>query len=324
MYKNELDRHIQNNSTSNSFVFFGESSFLIDLYTQKVTKADDDASILNFYFDEYNFNSAKAHLSQASLFGGQNILIIKSDKKVPKKELDILISYCEKNQDNIFVYAYFGPDHKTYNNKKTFAKSSTISVRFFNPNQGEAINIVSQVAQEKKVNIDNYTITHLLGIHNGDVALSSNEIEKFRVYDRAITTKDIDNLVFFFFHINIDDLIKKLLNKKDFKDDLKNILEHGEDEIRVITAIATYLTQLYMFNIYIRVNGAPNALEVLGHPLPPQILKDRSALSLKFKPHTYYKLHSLLLDSELKMKSSNVDKGAIILSTLIRFQQLLY
>lgn len=322
MYKSEFDKHQQNNSLSNSFVFFGESNFLIDLYTKKMTTIED-ASVLNFYHDEYDFSSAKAHLSQASLFGGQNILIIKTEKKVPKKDLDILIEYCEKNQDNIFVYAYYGSDHKTYSNKKTFSKSKTMAVRFFHPNQGEAINIVSQIALQKKVNIDNFTVTHLLGIHNGDVALACNEIDKFRVYDRAITSKDIDNLVFGLAQINIDDLIKKLLNKKDFKEELQNIIEHGEDEIRIITAILSHLTQLYMFNIYIRVNGAPNALEILGYPLPPQILKERSTMSLKFTPQTYYKLHTILLESELKMKSSNVDKGAILLSTLIRFTQII-
>ncbi|MCK4974440.1 MAG: hypothetical protein KAR81_04235, partial [Sulfurimonas sp.] len=241
MYKNELDKHIQNNSISNSFVFFGESGFLIDTYTEKLTNIED-ASLLKFYHDEYDFNSAKAHLSQASLFGGQNILIIKSEKKVPKKDLDTFIDFCEKNPDNIFVYAYYGSDHKTYT--KAFSKTNTMSVRFFNPNQGEAIFTVAQLAREKQVNIDNFTITHLLNIHNGDVALACNEIDKFKVYDRAITTKDIDNLVFGLAEINIDDFIKKILNKKDFKIELQNILEHGEDEIRVITAITAYLTQL--------------------------------------------------------------------------------
>lgn len=322
MYKNELDNAIKNGKVSNSFVFFGESSFLIDMYTKMLSNIDD-ASVLSFYYDEYDFNSAKAHLSQASLFGGNNILIIKSEKKVPKKELDILIDYCEKNSDNLFIYAYYGSDHKTYNNKKAFAKSSTMSVRFFHPKDYEAQNIITEVAKEKNVNIDKYSISHLLNIHNGDVALSCNEIDKFRVYDRAITTKDIDNLVFGLAQINIDDLIKKLLHKKDFKEDLKNILEHGEDEIRVITAITAYLTQLYMFNIYIRVNGTPNALEILGYPAPKFVVDEKAALSLKFKPNTYYKLHELLLESELKMKSSSVDKNAILLSTLIRIQKLI-
>ncbi len=322
MYKNELDKAIQSSKISNSLVFFGESSFLIDMYTKMLTNVED-ASILSFYHDEYDFKSAKAHLSQASLFGDRNILIIKSEKKVPKKELDILIEYCEKNPDNIFIYAYYGSDHKTYNNKKTFAKFSTMSVRFFHPKEYEAQNIVMQVAKEKNVNIDKYSISHLLNIHNGDVALSSNEIDKFRVYDREITTKDIDNLVFGLAEISIDDLIKNILNKKDFREDLANIIEHGEDEIRVITAISSYITQLYMFNIYIRVNGAPNALEILGYPAPKFVVDEKAAFSLKFKPNTYYKLIELLLESELKMKSSHVDKGAILLSSLIRIQKLL-
>jgi len=320
MYKNELDKHIQSGKLSNSFVFFGESNFLIDSYTKKLSNIED-ASMLTFYYDEYDFKTAKAHLSQASLFGGENILIVKSEKKVPKKELDILIDLCEKNSDNLFIYAYYGSDHKTY--AKAFSKKSTIVVRFFHPNHNEAINIISEVVREKNVNMDKYSIAHLLNIHNGDVALACNEIEKFRVYDKVITTKDIEHLVSGLAEISIDDFIKKTLHKKDFKDDLKNILEHGEDEIRVLTALTAYLTQLYMFNIYIRVNGTPNALEILGYPAPKFVVDEKAALSLKFKPNTYYKLHALLLESELKMKSSNVDKGAILLSTLIRVQRLL-
>jgi len=322
MYQSEFDRHLKNNTIGNSFTFFGESLFLIDRYTKMLSNIED-ASMLNYNQDEYDFNSAKAHLSQASLFGGVNILIIKSHKKVPKKELETLIQYCEKNQDNLFIYAYTGDDHKTYNAKNYFKNFKTMSVRFFNPKHADAVNIVAQTAKNLNVNIDNYSIGHLLNIHNGDVALSANEIEKFIVFDRPITTKDIDSLVFGLAEINIEDMIKKIITQKDFKDDVQSILEHGEDEIRILTSITLFMTQLYMFNIYIRINGAPNAIDILGHPLPPQILKERSELSLKFKPHTYFKLQNLLLDSELKMKKAGVDKGAILLSTLIRFQQLL-
>ena len=322
MYKNELDNLIRDGKVSNSFIFFGESAFLIEMYSKMMTTVDD-ANILNFYHDEYDFNSAKSHLSQGSLFGDRNILIIKSEKKVPKKELEIFLALCSKNPDNIFVYAYFGSDHKTYNNKKTFSSFNVMCVRFFNPKDFEAQNIVLGHAQDLNVNIDKYSVSHLLGIHNGDVALSVNEIEKFRVFDRAITTKDIDNLVFGLGAINLDDFIKKLLSKKDFKYDLLTILEHGEDEIRVLTSITSYITQLYMFNVYIRVNGAPNALEILGYPAPKFVVEEKSQLSLKFKPHTYAKLHNLLLDSELKMKSAHIDKRAILLSTLIRVQKLI-
>jgi DNA polymerase-3 subunit delta len=320
LYKSELDKHIQNGSISNSFILFGESTFLIDRYTQILTNVPD-SSVAKFYHDEYSFKPAKAHLSQASLFGDRNVLIIKSEKKIPKKELETLIESCEKNKENIFVYAYYGDDHKTY--AKAPAKTKTMCVRFFHPNQGEAIFTVSQVAREKKVNIDNQSISHLLSIHNWDVALACNEIEKLKIYDRAITTKDVDNLVFGLAEVNIESFINKILNKKDFKADLESMLEHGEDEIRILTAITSYITQLYMFHIYIRVNGAPNALEILGYPAPKFVVDSKASMSIKIKPQTYYKLHELLLTSELKMKSSHVDKGAVLLSTLLRVQQLL-
>ena len=322
MYKNEFDKHIQNKTISNSFVFFGESTFLIDMYTKMLTNIEG-ANILTYYHDEYDFNSAKAHLSQGSLFGDRNILIVKSEKKVPKKELDALLELCDKNPDNIFVYAYYGSDHKSYNNKKAFAKTKAMSVRFFHPKEYEAQNIITHIAQEKNVDIDKFTISHLLKIHNGDVALAANEIEKFQVYDRAITTKDVDNLVYGLASTNLDDFIKKILEKKDFRSDLQNILEHGEDEIRILTAITTYITQLYMFNIYIRINGTPNALDILGYPAPSFVVEQKASSAIKIKPKTYLQMHELLLESELQMKSSNVKKDAILLSSLIRLQKLI-
>ena len=322
MYKNELDKHIQNKTISNSFVFFGESSFLIDMYTKMLTNIEE-ANIITYYHDEYDFHSAKAHLSQGSLFGDRNILVIKSEKKIPKKELDTLLALCEKNPDNIFVYAYYGLDYKTYNNKKTFAKTATMSVRFFHPKEYEAQNIIAQLAQEKNVNIDKYTISHLLKIHNGDVALSANEIEKFRVFDRAVTTKDVDSLVYGLASVNLEEFVQKLLEKKDFRKDLQNLLEHGEDEIRIISAITASLTQLYMFHIYIRINGAPNALDILGYPAPSFVVEQKASAAIKIKPQTYLKLHELLLKSELQMKSAHSDKSALLLSSLIRLQQLI-
>jgi len=322
MYKNEFDNYIKQGKISNSFVFFGESSFLIDMYVKMLSNIDD-SSILSLYHDEYSFESAKTHLLQASLFGDRNILIIKSEKKIPKKELDILIDFCEKNKDNIFIYAYYGSDYKTYNNKKTFSGKSTMCVRFFHPKDYEAQNIILQIAQEKGVDIDKYTIAHLLNIHNGDIALCVNEIDKFKIYDTKINTKDIENLVFGLSEISMDDFITKLLNKKDFRNDLSNILEHGEDEIKILTAITSYITQLFMFNIYIRINGTPNALEILGYPAPKFVVDKKASMSIKFKPKTYYKIHKLLLQSELKMKNSNVDKSAVLLSTLIQTQKLI-
>jgi len=322
MYKNELDKHIKSKTLSNSLIFFGESNFLIDMYTKMLSNIED-ASTLTLYYDEYDFTLAKSHLSQASLFGGNNILLVKSEKKIPKNELEVLFGLCAKNSDNLFIYAYYGSDHKVYNNAKTFAKYKTMSVRFFHPKEYEAQNILLHIAQEKKIRIDKYTLKHLLDINNGDITLSANELNKFEIYDKEITIKDVDTLVYGLSEVSLESFIKKVLSKKDFLEDLHNLLEHGEDEIRILTALTSYVNTLYMFHIYIRVYGAPNAKEILGYNAPKFVVDEKAAMSIKFKPHTYLKLHTLLLENELKMKSADGDKNALLLATLIGFQKLL-
>lgn len=321
MYKKEFDQHITSNTLSNAIILFGESHFFIDRYA-KILSDMEDASKLNMYHDEYNFATAFAHMSQGSLFGDANVLLIKTEKKVPKADLDKLVEVCQKNPTNRFIYAYYGSDYKTCD-KAFGAKTGGMSVRFFEPTHGEAIAYIADEAQDVGIKMDKYTINHLLQAQNNDISLAAAELEKLKLYNKEISTKDIDELVYGLAQITIEQLINKILMKHDFKESLEKILESGEDEIRIITALTAFITQLYLFNIYIRVNGTPNSIEILGYNLPQFILKEKATFSLKFKPSTYKNMLDLLLTSELKLKSSSIDKEAILFSTLIRLQKII-
>lgn len=321
MYKKEFEQHLAKGTLTNAIILFGESHFFIDRYA-KVLSEVPDASKLTMYHDEYNFKSSYEHLSQGSLFGDANLLLIKTEKKVPKADLDKLVEVCQKNPTNRFIYAYYGTDHKTCD-KAFSAKAGGMSVRFFDPNLGESIAFLSQEAQNAGIKMDKYTISHLLQAQNNDLSLAASELDKLKLFDKEITTKDIDEMVYGLAHVTIDQLINKVLTKQDFKASLERILESGEDEIRVITALSAFVTQLYLFNIYIRVNGAPNSMEILGYNLPQFILNEKATFSLKFKPSAYKNMLDLLLSSELKIKSSHIDKESILFSTLIKLQKLI-
>ena len=321
MYKRDFDQHLIKNSFSNALMFFGESHFFIDKYVNLLGDIED-ASKLSLYHDEYNFNTAQAHLSQASLFGDTNLLIIKSEKKIPKTDLDKLIELCKKNPTNRFIYAYYGTDYKT-SDKSFSAKDTGMSVRFFTPNHTEAINCLSEEAKSIELKIDKYALNHLLQTQNNDLALGVSELEKLKLYDREITTKDIDMLVYGLAQVTLEQLIDRILLKQDFKKNLEQILQSGEDEIKIIIALSNFVTQLYLFNIYIRVNGTPNSQEILGYTLPPFVLAQKATFSLKFKLLTYKNMMDLLLSAELKLKSSNIDKEAILFSTLLKLQKII-
>lgn len=88
MYKNEFDNLLKQNKKFDAYMFYGQSTFLIDYYSNLVANsiASKD-EIQRFYFDDYDFKYIKDQLLQSSLFSSNNLIIIKTEKKIQKKIL---------------------------------------------------------------------------------------------------------------------------------------------------------------------------------------------------------------------------------------------
>lgn len=322
--KQDFDRLLQQEKIPRAMMFFGESEFMIDFHAKKLCDlwgADDGVYAL--YHQDYNFTDAKAHISQGSLFGGNNVLLIKNEKKVPKKELDELISYVGKSPSNFLIYCYYGPDYKT-SDKSFTPKLGADSIRFFNPFFTEAKSIIRQEAKLLNLQINDDAITHLLLSQNHNLSLACNELEKLSILKIPIHAKDINEHVFPLAEVKLDELILDILAKKDFRSNLQRLLETGESEIQVITAISNFVTQLFLFHSYIKIHGAIDSAAILGYKLPAFIEKERATLSIKFKLQTYEKLLDHLLETELLLKSGgSKDTNSLLLAALIRLQVIL-
>jgi len=323
MKRQELDNLIAQNRAPGSVMLYGESHFLIEHYAKALSRAEDP-NILNVYFDEYHHATAKAHLSQGSLFGGQNILIVKTEKKLPKAELTAFLEQVKKNPDNRFIYAYYGTDFKKSATSAFTAKNSGVAIRLFRPYPSEARQIVLIEAKTRGIDLEPYAATHLLESQNGDLALSINELEKFALIPGRIGTKEIDKLVYGVAEVKVDQLIEALLQKADFTPLLRRLQESGEDEIRLLGALANHIAQLYLFYASIKLSGAVDSAKILGYKLPPRIEQARSQQCLRLKQPQYTALMQLLCETELKMKSAGAgDKDALLISTFLQVQSLL-
>jgi len=321
MTRQDLDRHLQNRNAPRAMALFGESHFFIDRYLTALSRIEG-ASVLSMYHDEYDFSTAKAHLSQGSLFGDQNLLIVKHEKKLPKSELDTFVELVGKNPDNTFIYCYVGDDVKSVDT--AFKGTHAGSVRFYSPFANEARAILLQEAQRAGVQLDNQAAFHLLDLHNNDLSLACNELSKLSILGKPITMKEIDEHVYGLSEIKLDHFITQVIEKKEFLPSLRHLLESGENEIQLLTAISGFLTQLYLFNISIKIHGIADSALVLGYKLPGFIEKERASLSIKITPNGYKKGINLLLDTELKMKSTgSPDQESLLLSALLKLQSVL-
>ena len=324
MYKNVFENLLRSNNLPKSILLYGECDYQNNYFSQKIVEKwsqPDDEKLL-FHYDEYDFTTAKNHLSQSSLFGGQNIVLIKTDKTIQKKELDTLVKLCEKSDNSFLLFQYFGDSKKATNLAKSFKKNF---VRFFKPNLGEALSLLNTKAREVGLNINGYALQHLYLLQLENLSLCVNEFEKLAIFDREITTSDIDKVVYGLGSVGLDSFVEKLLKKEDIKESFSTLCESGNaDEVRVINSIQSYLSQLLLFHMYIKIHGSFDARAILGYPLPPQLAKQKADHSIKIDIQSYKYMLVHLAKSELALKKTkNLDKNAYLISSLIKLQTYL-
>ncbi|HEY9189510.1 MAG TPA: DNA polymerase III subunit delta [Sulfurovum sp.] len=322
MYQREFDQKLKQ-TLPKAVLLYGENDYLtdhyIDLYIQRT---DAKESMLTLYHDEWNFEQAKGFLSQTSLFGGINLVVVKHDKKIPKKELDILIELANKNEDNYFLYAYAGASKDAKSMQSAFSeKKGGVWVRFFEPNIRDGIAMLQQKAQQIQLDIDHYALQHLMLLLNNNLALCANELNKLAILGMKVTSKDIDRLVYSTAPLATEQLLIDLFSKKPITPTITKLLDLGEDEASLLRSTQYFVNQIFLFHAYIKLHGHVDSAEILGYKLPKQIEEQKAQLALRVKSAALLKIFEHLLESEIHIKNAPATQKEVLLySTLIKLQ----
>ncbi len=326
MYMREFDNMLKGGLV-HAVILNGDNEYFISKYKKHyVDTLDIKESMLSMYNDEYDFQRAKDYLSQSSLFGDANFLYIRIDKKIPKKELDTLISYCTADS-NSYLMVVFDLEYKKISDLAksiTPKKGSMAFVRLFETTPKEAIAILQQEAQKLGLDIDNYALSHLFSTLNNNLALAVNELEKLSIFDRSITTKDIDMVVYSAIPPGMEDIFMDIFHKKSVTEAIEKILETGEDAISILRALQRFVTNLYLYHIYIRIHGTYDAREITGVNLPKYISQKRAEIAIRIKLSQYLSIFEELLKAELKMKEPiGLNKDTILFGLLSKIQSFI-
>ncbi len=322
MYQREFNQRLEQ-ALPKAVLLYGENAYLIDYYIDYYTqKLDAKESMLSLYHDEWEFSKARDFLSQSSLFGGINLLIIKHDKKIPKKELDSLIALTNKIADNYLLYGYGGVAKDAKSMQSAFSeKKGGVWVRFFEPTIRDGVALLQQKSQQIGLEIDHYALQHLMLLLNNNLALCANELPKLAILGTKVTSKDIDRLVYATAPLAMEQLLLELFHKKPITHTIQRILELGEDELSILRATQYFLNQLFLFHAYIKLHGHVDSQAILGYKLPKQIEEQKAQLALRIKSTTLLKLYEHLLQSELLLKKApTVQREGLLYGLLIKIQ----
>jgi len=322
MYQREFDQKLKQ-AFPKAVLLYGDNDYLIDYYIDLYkTKLDAKESMLTLYYEEWNFEQAKNYLSQTSLFGGINLVVVKHDKKIPKKELDALIVLANKNADNYFLYGYEGAAKDAKSMQSAFTeKKGGVWVRFFEPNINEGVATLQLKAQKIGLDIDHYALQHLMLLLNNNLALCSNELDKLAILDTNVTSKDIDRLVYSTAPLATEQLLIDLFNKKPITATITKLLDLGENETDLLRSTQYFVNQIFLINAYIKIHGQPDFKEILGFNPPPQVKEQKQQLALRVKSASLLKIFEHLLESEIAMKKApSTQKEVLLYSMLIKLQ----
>ena len=319
MYKNEFDNYLKQNKKFKAYMFYGQSIFLVEQYALAVAQSlGSSDEIEKLYFEDYDFKYAKDKLLQSSLFSSNNIILIKIDKKLPKKEVDALIEACNLNPDSTLIFACLGDgDFKTMEASFTL-KTNSAAVRFFLPTDPEAIRFLEFEAKMLDMKIELSALNHLYFMHKNDLALCVNDMKKLAVLGEAITTHLVDTHCFGIGTVNFEDFLHDLLSGKDISSDLSLLLEEGMNEIFLLNQVTSFVQQLFMISSYARSIGQPNPKEILGFIPPKNIWEKKSKLAINKKPEVFQEILEYLLNIELDFKSSKIDDQSLYLQASLR------
>lgn len=324
MYRKELETKLANPNFPNYFLLFGGDDYQIEFYAKEILNKFDQDNVLNLYFDEYDFAIAKDHLEQPSLFADCNILHIKSDKKIPSKELKVFIDLCKKNSNNIFIFELYEGDAKSiFDNQKAFGENF---VRFFPPsNPSEAVNLLQIYADKLNLNITKAALFTLYSIENESMILCAAELNKLSKISQDIDENLVKKTVFSLHGISFDAFFDKIIESKNIKDDYFGYLNDlNFSEILFINSLYKAFFRLFKINTYAKINSKFDLKEAIGYAPPPNIATKLKTQALSFNTNIFLEIFKLLNEAEFELKTkTNLEKESYLLSSLLNLQDLI-
>ncbi|EKB0723891.1 DNA polymerase III subunit delta [Campylobacter coli] len=319
MYRKELQNLLSKNQIDNFFFLYGADNFQSELYADFIKEKYQADEILKLFFEEYSFTRASDFLSGGSLFSEKKLLEIKTSKKIPTKELKVLVELCKNNKDNFLLLELYDESSKQSDIEKIFSPNF---VRFFKANNArEGIELLSIKAKQLGVEITQNALFTLFASFDENLYLAASELNKFS--GLRVDEKTIEQYCYSLNTGSFESFFEKILKKQDFKSELEKILDNF-NEITLINSLYNSFYRLFKIALYAKVNGKIDFKDLLGYTPPPQVGQNLSSQAFNLKIEQYKEIFTLLLKSEYELKTnSKLVKKEFLISNLLKLARIL-
>lgn len=322
-----LEKNIKANKIDGSYIFCGQDEELIKDAINGLIKpyVNDEFSDLNYIKIDGNTVTSESIINACETmpFMGEkkviqvfraNFLKDKSDSNNEKVYKDIK-EYLKDIPPYSMLIMYYVFDDKRdtpKKNKKLMAldKITTI-VHCDKLKKDRFIKKVSEIFEEKKKNIGAIELRYFCEKVPNNFDIIRNEVEKLISYtlDRDIKRADIDKLIPNKSEDDIFDLVDLISQRKIDKaiDVMDEILFKADQHMLIIISIENQFKKLY--RIKVNLQNGKNINDIVSELKVPSFVGEKLInLSNKFSLKQLSELIKLCVETEVKLKSSTLDK----------------
>lgn len=333
MYKKEfIQKYLTRCNIPNAVLFYGDS-FLIDYYAKKTLEClqCNDEQLTKCYFDEYHFTSLYEAMLTPSLFASREVFLLKINKKIPKKELSILLERKSQHVTLIVCFykvadtANYGHDCKEM--ESCFSKG--ISIRLFEPNVYEAGQLLQEIAKTAGLQIENNLLMDIYHNHNGDFYLIESDILKLATLGRKITAQDIKEHIFGLAIWRIDELCLSLFQKKDCITIAHSLFQSSSTAREILVGMESFFMRFFLMFCYKQLHHSTNQqdnsrsfMDVLGY-VPPLHVQKQFDYAMRIGSQEYRQIFDILQHAFLAVLQRGCDTEREVFSALIKLKEII-
>jgi len=291
-----LEEDIKSNKLHSVYFFFGDDTYDIERYTEKIKKTYNSLELGVNYFQLDKSNVVElADICECVSFFGEEKLVVVKDTKL-KFNLDVLESV--KNSGVTVVIIEPNVDKRAAEYKKM--QKLAICIEFATLNEKDAASFVKRILTGYKINVSEEVATYMVEVCTPDKQLLINEFRKIVAYLKpgdVLTEEIIDKICVRTLDAKIFDVIDNIVAKKKDRafSELDDLLAQKTYVGVVSSMIFKQLKQLYQIKLLEEEIKATGVYKKIGEELGinPFVLGKLNKIK---DMYTIEKLQELLLE----------------------------
>ncbi|MBR6940897.1 MAG: DNA polymerase III subunit delta [Clostridia bacterium] len=317
-----------------AYLLYGEETFLVKVYTDKLVKASvgdafSDFNLRVFENDDCDLNEIYDSALAVPMMAEGKCVLVRNYPAAEAEDSDLALLkelLADNPPDNCLIFSYpaLQPSASEIGEIVKLFNEKGIVVKFGKKQMSDLVKIVESGAKKRGKTFERGVAEYMVSCVGNDLNLLGNELEKVCAYcGETVRRGDVDAVCIKTLEAKVFDMVGELVNgnfDKAFRM-LSNLFAKREDEYMILGALISQYTDIYRAKA--AVKNSKNAVEVAA--AYPSLYKGKDfKLKRSVRPAstmTFEQLDScleILADADRALKSTQQDKKQVLEYTLVR------